>query len=84
MSILLAVERDTPCMCILLAVGRGTPCTSILLVVVMVVKRYTLHIQTEGSGKCYNLYIHRRLLLVFFLSYDVEKSHVIAGMPETS
>jgi hypothetical protein len=82
-SILLAVERATPCMCILLAVGRGSPCTSILLVAV-VVMRYTLHIQTKGSGKCYNRYIHRRLSLVFFLSYDVEKSHVNARMSETS
>jgi hypothetical protein len=83
MSILLAVERDTPCMCIVLAVGRGTSCTSILLVV-EVVKRYTLHIQTEVSGKCYNLSIHRPLSLVSFLSYDVEKSHLNAGMSETS
>jgi hypothetical protein len=57
-------------MCILLAVGRGTPCMSKLLVVVVVaVKRYTLHIQTEGSGKCYNLYIHRCHMML--------KNHII-------
>jgi hypothetical protein len=39
MSILLAVERDTPCTSILLAVEGDTPGTSILLVV----EGYTLH-----------------------------------------
>jgi hypothetical protein len=81
-SILQVVKRYTPCRSILLAMERDTPCMSILLLVVE--KRYTLNIQTKGSGKCYNLYIHRQLLLVFFLSYDVEKSHVNARMPEKS
>ncbi len=39
-------------------------------------------LETEGSGNCYTLYVHRRLLLVLLELHDVEKSYVNAGMPE--
>jgi hypothetical protein len=51
--ILLAVERDTPCMSILLAVEMDTPCTSILLMLMVGGERDThaVHVQTAGSEK---------------------------------
>ncbi len=41
-------------------------------------------VQIEGSGKWYTMPVHRRLLMVLFLLYDIDKSFVNAGMPEKS
>jgi hypothetical protein len=65
-SILQAVERIHPCTSILLAVERDIPFTSILLAV-----------KTGVTLK-----VLRRLLMVLFLLYGVEKSLVNGGMPE--
>jgi hypothetical protein len=43
------------------------------------VNEYLLHIHTVGGGKGYTLHIHRQLLMVLFLLYDIEKSYVNAG-----
>jgi hypothetical protein len=52
------------------------------------IKKYTPHVhttlQTEGGGNGYTLHVHRRLLLVLLVLYDVEKSYVNAGMLEKS
>jgi hypothetical protein len=47
-------------------------------------KEYPLHVQlqTTDSGKVYTLYVHRRLVVVLFLLYEVEKSEVNEGIPE--
>ncbi len=42
-----------------------------------------MNVQTEGSGKCYTLHVHRRLVVVaLFMLHEVEKSYVNARMPE--
>ncbi len=41
-----------------------------------------VHVQTACSGEWYTLHVHRQLLMVLFLPYDIEKSYVNAGMPE--
>jgi hypothetical protein len=45
-------------------------------------KVYTLHVHTAGCGNGYTLHVHRQVLKVLFLLYDIEKSNVNAGMPE--
>jgi hypothetical protein len=42
-------------------------------------KGYPVHFQTAGSGKWYTLHVHRQLLMVLFLLYDIENSYVNAG-----
>jgi hypothetical protein len=47
-----------------------------------------VHVQTAGTGsekfKRFVLHVHRQLLMVLFLLYDIEKLYVNAGMPEKS
>ncbi len=54
-------------------------------------KGYTLHVHTASVGdserdthavQWYTLHVHRQLLMVLFLLYDIEKSYVNAGMSE--
>jgi hypothetical protein len=45
---------------------------------------YTLHVLTAVGGKNYTLHVHRQLLMVLFLLYDIRKSYINAGMPEQS
>jgi hypothetical protein len=45
---------------------------------------YNLYVHTPGCGKEYTLHVHRQLLMVLFLKYDIEKSYVNAGMAEKS
>jgi hypothetical protein len=45
-------------------------------------KHHISTLQTEGSGKWYTLYVHKRLLLMLLVLYDMKKSYVNAGMPE--
>ncbi len=47
-------------------------------------ERDPMHVQTAGSEKWYTLHVHRQLLMVLFLLYDIEKSYINAGMPEKS
>ncbi len=35
-------------------------------------KGYPVHVQTADSGKRYNQHVHRQLLMVLFLLYDIE------------
>ncbi len=44
-------------------------------------KRNTLHIKTVGGEKTYTRHVHRRLLMVLLLLYDVQ-NHCNAGMPD--
>ncbi len=80
-SIMLASEMDTPYTSIMLAVERDLPCTSILLSV-EVNKPCTPYCWCCWWWKGYTLHIHRQVLMVLFLLYDIEKSYVNARMPE--
>ncbi len=51
---------------------------------VVVVKGIPSARPTADSEKWYTLYVHRQLLMVLFLLYDIEKAYVNAGMPEKS
>ncbi len=95
-TVLLVVERNTPCTSILLVAQKGTsttctciqlllemdtPCTSILLVV-KTERNTPCKFKLLISGKDYTLHVHKRLLLVLFLQYEVEKSYINEGIQE--
>ncbi len=56
MSILLAVEGDTPCTSILMGVKEGTPYTSILLALKMDTPCTSILLAVEGDTPCVHLY----------------------------
>ncbi len=45
-------------------------------------KRHSLNVHNADSGM-WHKHVQRQLLLVLFLLYDIEKSYVNAGMPES-
>jgi hypothetical protein len=76
MSILVLVERATPCTSKLLVVEMNIPCTSILLVVEMDTLYKITILAAEMDTPCTSI----DSCCVLFVLFDIEKSYVNAGM----